>query len=114
MCGCGQLLLQAKLGSSNLARLERIRSKIDRLSKIVSTLPTEGVWITELPSLKVMAKLTLLAVVWRKFMNISWHYGKKLINYVYVWSINDPECAKIEDMVRKLSDRGKEMEKIFQ
>jgi len=77
----GSRLLQAKL-KGGLERSERVEGKIHRLSEIVSTPPTEGVWITELPSLKAMAKLKLLVAVYRTFMNISRHYAEKLISHV--------------------------------
>jgi len=54
-----------------LQKLENIDGKIDRLSKIVSTLATHPAKITELPSWTVLFKSAALLSVYLLFYNVE-------------------------------------------
>jgi len=96
ICRCGQPLLQAKLGSSDLARIESIDGKIDRLSKIVSiTTTAHPAKSTELPSWSVFKAFTLLTV-----NNMVWG--------LYGWSLCDKLKKYMEGKVVRLVEYVKD------
>jgi hypothetical protein len=62
MCGCDRPLLQAKLGSSDLAELKGLKTKLDHVYKIVSTPTAHPDKCTEQPSWSVFKAVTFLTV----------------------------------------------------
>jgi hypothetical protein len=82
MYGCEQPLLQAKLGSSDLARIESIKAELYHVSKIVSNPPTSPAKSTE-ASWSVMFKLcaTILVsnAIWRVYCKIMFDKLKDFV-----------------------------------